>query len=282
MPGLWRRRSARLAILVTTVLLSALSGLGFTRALRSTVREQPWQLNVEADPLLGALADALRQIQALRSQVDGGHIVPKFGEKAQGILQGALRKAGGEVPELERAVDGVLHSLFLQQLSILRLQLATKFESSNKPIVALAKADQQFVASANELVRPDSDWSIGTERDALKSVLEGAFRRDAALSEERARAARTQQATIHVISKLQNQMETLQQKVQGMGGGSPWVLSTSYRIPNTPLQITGRYQQGRANIELNLTPDKDPANSEAGFVEGVGPANLGLSFNLGV
>lgn len=281
MPGNRRRHDARLAILIATVLLGALSGLGFTRFARSTVREQPLQLNAQASPLIGALADALGQIQALRSQVDGGHIVPKFGEKAQGIMKDALSKAGGEVPELEQAVDGVLHSLFLQQLSILRLRLATKFESS-KGVDALAKADQQFVASANELVRPDSDWSIGTERDALKSVLEGAFRRDAALSEERARAARTQQATIHVISKLQNQMETLQQKVQGMGGGSPWVLSTSYRIPNTPLQITGRYQQGRANIELNLTPDKDPANSEAGFVEGVGPANLGLSFNLGV
>lgn len=40
-------------------------------------------------------------------------------------------------------------------------------------------------------------------------------------------------------------------------GSSPFVLSTSYRIPKTPLQFVSRYEQGRANIMLTLTPDKD-------------------------
>jgi len=92
-----------------------------------------------------------------------------------------------------------------------------------------------------------------------------------------------QQATIEVIAKLQEKMEQLAAKVQSArGGGSPWVLSTSYRIPNTPLQVVGRYEQGRANVELNLTPDKNPLNSDASFVEGIGPANIGVSFNLGL
>lgn len=43
-------------------------------------------------------------------------------------------------------------------------------------------------------------------------------------------------------------------------GSSPFVLSTSYRIPKTPLQFVSRYEQGRANIMLTLTPDKEPWN----------------------
>merc|ERR1711972_1156040 len=109
------------------------------------------------------------------------------------------------------------------------------------------------------------------------------MRRKAAIAEEQARAARMQQATLSVIGKLQAQMVQLQQKVAGArSGGSPWVLSTSYKIPNTPLQIVGRYEQGRANVELNLTPDKDPSKSGASFAEGIGPANIGVSFNLGI
>ncbi|CAE7354202.1 unnamed protein product, partial [Symbiodinium microadriaticum] len=53
-------------------------------------------------------------------------------------------------------------------------------------------------------------------------------------------------------------------------------------IPNTPLQFVSRYEQGRANIELTLTPDKDPTKSEGGFAEAVGPANIGVSFDVGV
>merc|ERR1711920_1169591 len=113
--------------------------------------------------------------------------------------------------------------------------------------------------------------------------VEGGLRHRAALVEERANSARMQQTTIDVIGRMQEHMERLAQKVQSArSGGSPWVLSTSYRIPNTPLQVVGRYEQGRANVELNLTPDKDPTNAESNFVQGIGPANLGVSFNLRV
>ncbi|CAE8589087.1 unnamed protein product, partial [Polarella glacialis] len=100
---------------------------------------------------------------------------------------------------------------------------------------------------------------------------------------ERARAALAQRSTIEVIGKLQDQMEQLALKAQSArGGSSPWVLSTSYRIPRTPLQVVGRYEQGRANVELNLTPDKDPSRSENGGLDQFGPANVGVSFDLGM
>jgi len=221
-------------------------------------------------------------IQPLQKQVEAGHIVPKFGEKAQSIVSAIVSGVGEAGPEVERAVDGMLQALFFQQLALLRQQLVGKFEKASKPAEAASQADSQFVTQAQELVRPGSDWSFDQERYALRATLEGSYRRDAALADERVITAQTQQSTVEIISKLQSQMEALQTRVQALRAGSPWFLSSSYRIPGTPLQLIGRYQQGRANLELSLNSDRDPANSEAGFVDGVGPANLGVTLNVGI
>merc|ERR1719493_428178 len=114
---------------------------------------------------------------------------------------------------------------------------------------AASQADEQFVEQAADLVRPRveglADWSYDQERDALRAALQGAFGRDAALAQGRAQAERAQQSTTEVISKLQSQMETLQTKVANLRAGSPWFLSSSYRIPGTPVQLIGRWQQNR-------------------------------------
>jgi len=146
-------------------------------------------------------------------------------------------------------------------------------------------ADAKFVARAKELVRPDSTWSYEPEREQLRSAVGITQRHNKALSEERARVAQTQRATADVIGKLQKNMEQLGEKLRGTGAGSPWILWTSYHLPNTPIQISGRYTEGRANIEFNMAKNKDPVNAEAGFVEGIGDTilgNLGLSLNVGV
>mmetsp|Transcript_94032 Transcript_94032/g.210146 ORF Transcript_94032/g.210146 Transcript_94032/m.210146 type:complete len:118 (-) Transcript_94032:57-410(-) len=116
----------------------------------------------------------------------------------------------------------------------------------------------------------------------LRAALENALHQNEALVLERSRTVQTQRATADVIGNLQKQMEQLGEKLRGMGAGSPWVLWTSYHLPGTPFQMSGRYTQGRTNIELNLSPNRDPGNAEAGFVEGLTRTNLGLSLNLGV
>jgi len=277
----------------TALLGAALAVLATLTALR---RASPWAAaqacppadsgGAEEPTIAGPVGNVLgylqSAIQPLQKQVESGHIVPKFGEKAQTIVSAIASGMGEAGPEIERAVDGMLQALFLQQLSLLRQQLVVKFEKASKPAEAASQADSQFVTQAQELVRPGSGWSFDQERYALRATLEGSYRRDAALMEEKQLAAQTQQSTVEIIAKLQSQMEALQTRVQALRAGSPWFLSTSYRIPHTPLQLIGRYQQGRANLELSLNPDRDPANSEAGFVDGVGPANLGVTLNVGV
>merc|ERR1712060_916632 len=118
--------------------------------------------------------------------------------------------------------------------------------------------------------------SLNKERDALRTSLTQNLRRSAALLEERARAFRMQQEAINAIAKLLGQLEQLQQKKGHRGGVSPWILSTSYRIPNTPLQLIGKYEEGRANLVLDLVPNKGSA------IKDVGPASFGVSFDLGL
>lgn len=263
-------RATALALLAVAALwsVSSLPGLAFSG---------------DAGAVL-VMHEALSEMKPLEAQVQAGKIVPKFGDKAQEIVTKYSSLAGNAAPELEMAIDGALQELFLRQASILGRQVAENFELGKAQADAANQADEMFLSAAQDLVRPGSGWSLEDERAQLRRRVEHGLRRGAALAEERARSAQVQQATIEVIGKLQDKMELLAAKVQSArgGGGSPWVLSSSYRIPNTPLQVVGRYEQGRANVELNLTPTKNPLNTDDSFVEGIGPANIGVSFNLGL
>jgi len=227
-----------------------------------------------------ALSTALSKVSGLRQEVDRSRIVKKYGQKSQAILQSLPESV--KASDAEAAVDGLLHALFLRQLSLIQQKLADRFLHARDFTSAISKADKLFVAAAKDLVRPESSWSIEPARQALRSELGDALQQESLLAEERSRAAQTQRATADVIGKIQKQMEQLGEKMKGAGTGSPWALWTSYHLPGTPFQVSGRYQDGRTNVELNLAPANDPANAEAGFVEGVTPQNLGLSLNLGM
>jgi len=227
---------------------------------------------------LAALEKAMSQIRSMEAQLEAGSLVPKFGEQAQAIIT----QAASAGPELASVVEGALEPLFLRQLTMLKQQILGS--ASPEDADAVAALEGQFLEQASELTGSAKSWDVEPERRQLRGSLEHQLYTTAAIAEERARAALQQRSTIEVIGRLQEQMESLAQKAQSVrgGGGSPWVLSTSYRIPNTPLQFVGRYEQGRANVEINLTPDKDPSKGDGGFAQAVGPANVGASFDLGL
>mmetsp|Transcript_60419 Transcript_60419/g.153538 ORF Transcript_60419/g.153538 Transcript_60419/m.153538 type:complete len:278 (-) Transcript_60419:130-963(-) len=242
---------------------------------------------VAAGPLSGASVpsgvaeafhSALDDVAGMRTKVGKGLIVQNFGKKANKIVA----SVGSSAPEVEQALDGALQSLFLQQLAVLRQKLFNSFKGSSGQLAAvLSKADRAFVAGASRLLRPGSEWSFESDRVALQHALALELASSGRVAQERFRVAQTQRATADVIGKLQKQMETMGEKVRGTSAGSPWVLWTSYRLPGTPFQVSGRYQEGRTNIELNLSPNMDPVNAEAGMVEPLF-SNLGLSFNIGM
>jgi len=290
------RRAARVHALVASRRLAATAAIGVVTVLAALplcvrtysprCRTPLVQLSSVESRASGSIAavigDMAELLEPLQEQVANGQIIPKFGEKAQSILATVVSRSGDLGPKIERTVDGMLEDLFMQQLVLLRQQIMSKSEKGSTPANVVSQVDRQFVQQSKELKRHGSDWSFDPERYALRAALESSYRRDAALVDERQKAVKAQQSTVEIISRLQSQMEVLQQRVQSMRSGSPWFLSSSYRIPGTPLTLIGRYQQGRANLELSLSDDPDPANAAAGFVKGVGPPNLGVTMNLGM
>ncbi|CAE7516518.1 unnamed protein product [Symbiodinium sp. KB8] len=226
--------------------------------------------------VLAIAQSVMAKVRDLQAQVQTGDLVPNFGEKAASIV--AEARQGGA--DLEKAVEGALEPLFIKQIH----ELKSKHATSDVPcdLDAVDEEEKKFKAEAAEL-STGSTWNYEPERRRLRAQLDQKVDAEAALAEERARAAVLQRSTLAVVLRLQDQMQDLAAKAQAVrDGNSPFVLSTSYRIPNTPLQFVSRYEQGRANIELTLTPDKDPTKSEGGFAEAVGPANIGVSFDVGV
>lgn len=271
-------RISRLSLLLGLSVLATsgrFRGLVLTRPAGSTDGGQAGTTTRDA------LSFASEEVESLRQQVDAGRIVKNFGQKAQNILDAVNERAGSK-KSLVSIVDSSLHALFLRQLLLVQQQLVERFSNDHALDATLSRADKLFEITAKDLVRPDSTWSFESVRDSLKAELSEILRDNAALKNEQERVAQTQRATAAVIGQLQKQMDEIGEKLKGTGAASPWMLWTSYRLPGTPLQVSGRYQEGRTNIELSLVRNKDPANAEAGFVEGLTPQNLGLSLNIGL
>lgn len=74
----------------------------------------------------------------------------------------------------------------------------------------------------------------------------------------------------------------LSRQAQYTGGqGGKWNLGAAYRPPDTNINLSGSYNQGRTNLQISMVPDEGAALlGPNGFTNGVGPANLGLSFNI--
>ncbi|CAJ1432612.1 unnamed protein product [Effrenium voratum] len=224
-----------------------------------------------------ALDSAWAKVQQLSAQVDRERVVPKFGQKAQAILEDLEGSLGGHC-DLSEAIDGALEALFLRQLLLVEEDLQSRYV--HKPAEALKKADVAFGKAAQDLLRPNSTWSYESAQKDFAIELAQAMRQQVSLTQERMRSAQAERATADVVGKIQKQLDYLADKLRGTSSG-PWAAWTSYRLPGTPIQVTGRYQDGRTNIMFNLLQNKDPASADAGFVESIIPG-LGLSLNVGM
>lgn len=57
----------------------------------------------------------------------------------------------------------------------------------------------------------------------------------------------------------------------------------AYRVPDTNIQLQCSYQQGRGNVQISCVPDEAMGLlGSNGFVNGVTPGNVGLSFNINI
>jgi len=147
---------------------------------------------------------------------------------------------------------------------------------------ALAAAEAAFVREASASVPGKTGWGFKLERQSLVGAMQAIL-----IEQKKAQAAKLQtasqmQTALSYLQMQQQQMQALQAQYTG-GQGGKWNLGAAYRPPDTNINLSASYQQGRANVQVSMVPDEG-ANllGPNGFTQGVGPANLGLSFNIHV
>jgi len=213
----------------------------------------------------------LQEVGTLQRAVLNGHIVRRFGQRAGALLLMANATSAG-FPS-GRAVDKVLHGLFESQLLLIRQREIEQLWERPITVTMLKRSERRFKRYAQSLMPRRSTWSYNPHLAILMEDLGALYTGDRAVEKERVRGARAQRAIGEVLDKLQSEK---QPEPRG-----PMALTTSFRVPNSPVRVTGRYQESRAKIEFQLEPDGDPANAEAGLVEGLTPGNWDVSMKVG-
>ena len=101
------------------------------------------------------------------------------------------------------------------------------------------------------------------------------------LQEVKLSAAKQTQQAMQYLQMQQQQLQAIQQQIQG--SSSPWNVGAAYRVPDTNINLSCTYQQGRGSLQISCVPDESaPLLGPNGFVNGVTPGNLGLSFNINI
>nr|UXY87104.1 GTP-binding protein isoform 1 [Cryptomonas sp.] len=251
-----------------------------------------------------AFSEVLRQsaveLAELTRQVDENNKIPNFGIKSAEIIKNALQNFDTQVKEtegwyitvkkrqeLEVVLDTSLNSIFLKQISILRELAISHFKSAivNEDVpadFAFFTADSFYVREAEESVRPGSYWTYSTERTNVHNTIKEISIRRKQLISEKIQHAEHQANAFQYLQMQQAQMQAIQQQQYGGSAGS-WNIGLAYRPPDSNLNISMGYQQGRTNIQISMVPDEQSSLlGPSGFTSGVGPANLGLSLNLNI
>jgi len=220
--------------------------------------------------------------------------INNLGKKASEILQCGLsmfdetkfnKQKLIKKQDLEFQIDMQLYAIFLKQLSILRELSISHFKAAtvNEDVpadFAFFTADSFFVREAEDSIRPGSTWSYKDERLNVHNAIREISSRRKQLISERIQHSETSANAFQYLQMQQAQVQAIQQQQFGGSAGS-WNIGGAYRPPDSNLNISLGYQQGRTNIQISMVPDEQASLlGPNGFTAGVGPANLGISLNL--
>ena len=245
------------------------------------------------------LADATSEVAALRKSVAGGEAVPSFGAKADELIADALDKFESDAPkgdsetaaiygakaeELRAAVETSLEPVFAQQICLLKDAAMEQFKKGllgdGDGSEALVAAEAAFVREATASVPSKTGWSYKLERQSLVGAMQAILSEQKKAQAAKLQTAQQMQTALSYLQMQSQQMQALQAQYSG-GQGGKWNVGAAYRPPDTNINLSAAYQQGRCNLQVSMVPDEG-ANllGPNGFTQGVGPANLGLSFNI--
>lgn len=243
------------------------------------------------------LGEASGDIGDLLDIVEGGSVVADLGKKCDEIVTRTLQEFDVETTdfadeavherkrkELEAILDTGLMSVYMKNIAIIAREALTAFKSAITDDVpadfALYNADSLFVKKAKEGIRHGSSWTFETERVDLQNMMTEIASQQRKLLDTKLTASQQQSRAIQFLRMQHAQMQAVQQQALG-GGVGQWNLGAAYRPPDSNVNISLGYQQGRTNLQVSMVPDESATLlGPSGFTQGVGPGNLGMSFNV--
>lgn len=243
------------------------------------------------------LSKAQLEVKVLQKDVDDGNKITGLGGKAKDIMTKALEQYDVDTSnfvddpvyekkrrELESIIDTSLGTVYMKNTAICSREALASFKSNvsgDMPAdYALYSADAQFQAAAKEGVRPGSTWSFETERADLHNMMTEIAAQQRKLYDSQVQASLQHSKAIQFLRMQHAQMQAVQQQALG-GGVGQWNVGAAYRPPDSNVNVSLGYQQGRTNVQVSMVPDESTSLlGPTGFTAGVGPGNLGLSFNV--
>jgi len=241
----------------------------------------------------------MSEVAALRKAIGTGEAVAEFGSKADALLADAAQKFAAETPEGDEEVTGLykdkaeelrevvtasLEPIFVKQVALLKEGALDQFNKGmlgdQDPSEALAAAEASFVREATASVPAKTGWGVKAERASLVGIMQAIIAPAKKATQIKLQSAQQLNTAMQYLQMQQQQMQAMQAQYTG-GQGGKWNVGAAYRPPDTNINLSGSFQQGRTNIQVSMVPDEGAALlGQNGFSNGVGPANLGLSFNI--
>lgn len=243
------------------------------------------------------LADASGDIGELLDDVEGGTVIADLGKKCDEIVTRTLQEYDADTSdfadepvyerkrtELEAIIDTGLMSVFMKNIAVISREALATFKSSIASEVpadyALYNADALFVKRANEGIRQGSSWTFATERTDLQNMMQEIAAQQRKLHETEVSASQEQTKAMQFLQMQHAQMNAVRQQALG-GSIGQWNLGAAYRPPDSNVNLSLAYQQGKTNLQVSMVPDESATLlGPTGFTAGVGPGNLGMSFNV--
>lgn len=240
------------------------------------------------------LADVSQEVALLRESLSAGEPIANFGSKADMIMASAMEKFDSEGKlswknyetkraELEASVQNSLSPIFTEQICMLKgiaLETFLKGLSGDSDgASAMIAAENAFVNEALASVPTTQRWSFSEDRDNLIRSMQAVLNERAKANNAKLDSAQKMEQAVAYLQMQQQQMRELQAEAMG-AQGNKWTFGGAWR-PHSDINLSTIYQQGRCRVQVQMVPDEGSHMlGPNGFTGGVGPANLGLSFNL--
>lgn len=243
------------------------------------------------------LAEASGDMADLLETVEAGTRIDNLGKKCDDIMERYLQEYDAETSdfaaepaydrkrtELEAIIDTGLMSVFMKNVAIISREALASFKTSVSEDMptnfASFTALTAFEKSAKEGIRRGGSWSYENERTDLQNMIHEISEQQHKLVESQVNASKKQSEAIQFLRMQHAQMQAVQQQALG-GSVGQWNVGAAYRPPDSNVNLSLAYQQGRTNLQVSMVPDESSTLlGPAGFTAGVGPGNLGMSFNV--